>query len=75
MSFAYKNPEHLYCIFYFPVFQALDFLKESLKSVFLKMKEAIVAKGPKVTIQDVPIPKPNADQVRSKVFISYPNPK
>ncbi|KAE8453672.1 hypothetical protein EG329_009183 [Mollisiaceae sp. DMI_Dod_QoI] len=39
------------------------------------MKEAIVAKGPTVTIQDVPIPKPNADQVLIKVVYSGSNPK
>jgi NADPH2:quinone reductase len=39
------------------------------------MKEAIVAKGPKVTIHDVPIPKPNADQVLIKVLVSGSNPK
>jgi NADPH:quinone reductase-like Zn-dependent oxidoreductase len=39
------------------------------------MKEAIVAKGPKVTIHDVPVPKPNADQVLIKVVYSGSNPK
>lgn len=39
------------------------------------MKEAIVAKGPKVTIHDVPIPKPNADQVLIKVIFTGSNPK
>ncbi|TVY84571.1 Trans-enoyl reductase [Lachnellula suecica] len=39
------------------------------------MKEAIVAAGPKVTLQDVPIPKPNADQVLIKVVYSGSNPK
>ncbi|KUJ20667.1 GroES-like protein [Mollisia scopiformis] len=39
------------------------------------MKEAIVDKGPKVTIHDVPIPKPNADQVLIKVVYSGSNPK
>jgi hypothetical protein len=39
------------------------------------MKEAIVAKGPKVTIHDVPIPKPNADQILIKVIYSGSNPK
>ncbi|TVY36436.1 Trans-enoyl reductase [Lachnellula occidentalis] len=39
------------------------------------MKEAIVAKGPKVTIHDVPVPKPNADQVLIKVIYSGSNPK
>jgi hypothetical protein len=38
------------------------------------MKEAIVAKGPKVTIHDVPVPKPNADQVLIKVIFSGSNP-
>jgi len=39
------------------------------------MKEAIVAAGPKVTLHDVPIPKPNADQVLIKVVYSGSNPK
>jgi NADPH:quinone reductase-like Zn-dependent oxidoreductase len=39
------------------------------------MKEAIVAKGPKVTIQDVPIPEPQPDQVVIKVVVSGSNPK
>lgn len=39
------------------------------------MKEALVAKGTKVTIHDVPIPKPNADQVLIKVVYSGSNPK
>lgn len=39
------------------------------------MKEAVVAKGPKVTIQDVPIPEPKADQVVIKVVVSGSNPK
>ena len=39
------------------------------------MKEAIVAKGPKVTIHDVPVPKPNADQLLIKVVYSGSNPK
>jgi len=39
------------------------------------MKEAIVAKGPKVTIHEVPVPKPNADQVLIKVIYSGSNPK
>jgi NADPH:quinone reductase-like Zn-dependent oxidoreductase len=39
------------------------------------MKEAIVAAGPKVTIHDVPVPKPNADQVLIKVVYSGSNPK
>lgn len=39
------------------------------------MKEAIVAKGPKVSIHDVPVPKPNADQVLIKVIYSGSNPK
>jgi NADPH:quinone reductase-like Zn-dependent oxidoreductase len=34
------------------------------------MKEAIVADGPKVTIHDVPVPKPNADHVLIKVIYS-----
>lgn len=40
-----------------------------------KMKEAIVAKGPKVTLHDVPVPTPNADQVLIKVVYSGSNPK
>jgi len=39
------------------------------------MKEALVAKGPKVTIRDVPIPKPNANQVLIQVIVSGSNPK
>jgi NADPH2:quinone reductase len=40
------------------------------------MKQAIVAKGPKVTIQqDAPIPEPKADQVVIKVIVSGSNPK
>ncbi|KAF8867351.1 GroES-like protein [Acephala macrosclerotiorum] len=39
------------------------------------MKEAIVSKGIKVNIHDVPIPKPNADQVLIKVVYSGSNPK
>jgi NADPH:quinone reductase len=39
------------------------------------MKEAIVAKGPKVTIHDVPIPKPGPNQVLIKVIYSGSNPK
>lgn len=39
------------------------------------MKEAIVDKGSKVTIHDVPIPKTNADQVLIKVIYSGSNPK
>jgi NADPH:quinone reductase-like Zn-dependent oxidoreductase len=39
------------------------------------MKEAIVAKGPKVTIRDVDIPEPQADQVIIKVVVSGSNPK
>jgi len=39
------------------------------------MKEAIVGKGPTVNIQDVSIPKPNADQVLIKVVYSGSNPK
>jgi hypothetical protein len=41
----------------------------------LKMKEAIVSKGPTVNIQEVPIPTPNADQVLIKVIYSGTNPK
>lgn len=39
------------------------------------MKEAVVAKGPKVTIHDVPIPKPGPYQVVTKVVYSGCNPK
>ena len=39
------------------------------------MKEAIVAKGPKVTIHDVPTPKPGTHQVLIKVVYSGSNPK
>lgn len=39
------------------------------------MKEAVVAKGPKVTIHDVPIPKPGPAQVLIKVIYSGSNPK
>jgi NADPH2:quinone reductase len=39
------------------------------------MKEAIVAKGPKVSIHEVPIPKPKANQVLIKVIYSGSNPK
>jgi NADPH2:quinone reductase len=39
------------------------------------MKEAIVAAGPKVTIQDIPIPDPKDDQVVIKVIVSGSNPK
>lgn len=44
-------------------------------SRLFSMKEAIVAKGPKVTIHDVDIPKPNTDQVLIKVVFSGSNPK
>ncbi|KAF7190517.1 Trans-enoyl reductase fsr4 [Pseudocercospora fuligena] len=39
------------------------------------MKEAVVAKGPKVTIQDVPIPRAGPGQVVTKVVYSGSNPK
>ncbi|ORY70241.1 chaperonin 10-like protein [Pseudomassariella vexata] len=39
------------------------------------MKEAIVANGPKVTIQDSPIPEPKPDEVVIKVVVSGSNPK
>ena len=39
------------------------------------MKEAIVDKSTKVTIKEVSIPKPNADQVLIKVIYSGSNPK
>lgn len=40
-----------------------------------RMKEAIVAKGPKVSIHDVPIPKPKPNQILIKVVVSGSNPK
>lgn len=39
------------------------------------MKEAIVSKGPKVSIRDVPVPKPKENQVLIKVVYSGSNPK
>ncbi|KAI0203487.1 GroES-like protein [Astrocystis sublimbata] len=39
------------------------------------MKEAVVSKGPKVEIIDSPIPKPEADQLITKVVVSGSNPK
>jgi NADPH2:quinone reductase len=39
------------------------------------MKEAIVNKELKVSVHDVPVPKPNADQVLIKVVVSGSNPK
>ena len=39
------------------------------------MREAIVAKGPKVTIHDVPVPKPGTSQILIKVVYSGSNPK
>lgn len=39
------------------------------------MKEAVVAKGPKVSIIDSPIPKPGRGQVVTKVVFSGSNPK
>lgn len=39
------------------------------------MKEAVVTKGPKVTIKDVPIPEPGDDQIVIKVVVSGSNPK
>ena len=44
-------------------------------SSLFSMKEAIVAKGPKVTIHDVPIPKPGPNQILIKVIYSGSNPK
>lgn len=39
------------------------------------MKEAIVAKGPVVTIQNIPTPKPNADQASlAKFYTPHPLP-
>ncbi|KAH7066376.1 chaperonin 10-like protein [Paraphoma chrysanthemicola] len=39
------------------------------------MKEASVAKGPKVTINDIPIPEPKPHQVIIQVVVSGSNPK
>ena len=39
------------------------------------MKEALVSPEVNVTIHDIDIPKPNADQVLIKVIISGSNPK
>lgn len=39
------------------------------------MKEAIVYPGPTVKIVDTPIPKPEPDQVITKVIFSGSNPK
>lgn len=39
------------------------------------MKEAVVAKGTKVTIRDAPIPKAGPFQVVTKVIYSGSNPK
>ncbi len=39
------------------------------------MKEAVVGKGPKVTIRDVDIPKAGPHQVITKVVYSGSNPK
>jgi NADPH:quinone reductase len=39
------------------------------------MKEAIVAKGPKVSLRDVSVPVPTANQVLIKVIYSGSNPK
>ena len=50
-------------------------IRTFVKTARFEMKEAIVAKGPKVTIHNVPIPKPNADQVLIKVIYSGSNPK
>jgi len=41
----------------------------------ITMKEAIVSAGPSVKIIDSPVPKPNADQVVTKVIFSGSNPK
>jgi hypothetical protein len=50
-------------------------IREFSKSTRFSMKEAIVAKGPKVTLHDVPVPKPKAGQVLIKVIYSGSNPK
>ncbi|KAK7746533.1 hypothetical protein SLS62_009396 [Diatrype stigma] len=39
------------------------------------MKAAFVSSGPKVRVEDVPIPKPNDDQVLIQVVVSGSNPK
>lgn len=39
------------------------------------MKEAIVDKGPKVTIRDSEIPKPGPHQIVTKIEYSGSNPK
>ena len=39
------------------------------------MKEAIITKGLKTTIRDVPIPEPQPDQVIIQVVVSGSNPK
>lgn len=39
------------------------------------MKEAVVSSGPKVTIKDVDIPEPKADQIVIRVVVSGSNPK
>lgn len=39
------------------------------------MKEALVAKGPTVNIQDGPLPQPGPYQVVTKVMYSGTNPK
>jgi NADPH2:quinone reductase len=39
------------------------------------MKEAVVTKGLKVTIQDAPIPTPGPEQVVIRVVVSGSNPK
>lgn len=39
------------------------------------MKEAIIHKGPKVEIHDIPIPEPQPGQVVTKVVFSGSNPK
>lgn len=39
------------------------------------MKEAVVSKGPKVSIIDSPIPKPGRGQIVTKVVYSGSNPK
>lgn len=44
-------------------------------STTLKMKEAIVAAGPKVEIKDSPIPEPGSSDVVIKVVVSGSNPK
>lgn len=60
-----------------PLYPKIHFIprRSFTRSRQLNMKSAIVAKGPKVTINDVPIPKPGPNQVLIKVVYSGSNPK